>query len=65
MQEGKEDEANATEIRPAVPHNPCINAGAIMCASLIKPGAPIDERFDLVMDTWKKLCGTTPRSKSL
>jgi len=40
-------------IRPQIPHNPYINAGAIMCASLVKPKAAEDERFDYVMDIWK------------
>ncbi len=39
-------------IRPAIPHNPLINAGAIMCASLVKPEADEADRFDYVMDTW-------------
>jgi glutaminase len=41
------------------PHNPMINAGAIMCVSLLrKPGeANIADRFDLVMDTWRRLAG--------
>jgi glutaminase len=41
------------------PHNPMINAGAIMCVSLLKrPGeVNIAERFDAVMDTWRRLTG--------
>ena len=30
------------------PHNPMINAGAIMCAAMIRPGQPPDRRLDLV-----------------
>jgi len=40
-----------------LPHNPMINAGAIMCASLIKPGAPLADRFDYVMNVWRSLAG--------
>lgn len=41
------------------PHNPMINAGAIMCVSLLRrPGeANVADRFDMVMDTWKRLAG--------
>ena len=34
------------------PHNPMINAGAIMCASLIRPSDENAERFDHVLDVW-------------
>ena len=30
------------------PHNPMINSGAIMCASMIRPTRPVEERLDLV-----------------
>ncbi|MGF1463295.1 MAG: glutaminase, partial [Maricaulaceae bacterium] len=40
-----------------LPHNPLINAGAIMCCSLIKPALPIADRFDYVMQTWRRLSG--------
>ncbi|MEO1481528.1 MAG: glutaminase A [Myxococcota bacterium] len=39
------------------PHNPMINAGAIMCCSLIKPESAIADRFDHVMATWSALAG--------
>ncbi|MBI4854165.1 MAG: glutaminase A [Acidobacteria bacterium] len=39
------------------PHNPMLNAGAIMCCSLIKPESNIADRFDYVMGQWKALCG--------
>ncbi|MEO1334326.1 MAG: glutaminase A [Myxococcota bacterium] len=39
------------------PHNPMINAGAIMCCSLIRPDADMSERFDYVLDRWAALCG--------
>lgn len=40
-----------------LPHNPMINAGAIMTSSLIKPGLPLADRFDHVMQVWRALCG--------
>lgn len=39
-----------------LPHNPLINSGAIMCASLIRPEASTADRFDHVLSTWKKCC---------
>lgn len=40
-----------------LPHNPMINAGAIMSCSLIKPELDLSDRFDYVMQTWKALSG--------
>jgi len=40
-----------------LPHNPMVNAGAIMCCSLIRPGDDIADRFDLVAATWQRLAG--------
>jgi len=40
-----------------LPHNPMINAGAIMCAALIKPTLPLSDRFDYVMNVWRALAG--------
>ncbi len=40
-----------------LPHNPMINAGAIMSCSMIKPKAPLADRFDHVMNIWKRLSG--------
>ena len=39
------------------PHNPMINAGAIMSCSLIKPEIEMADRFDYVMDRWTALAG--------
>ncbi|XP_039673370.1 glutaminase kidney isoform, mitochondrial isoform X3 [Perca fluviatilis] len=39
------------------PHNPMVNAGAIVCTSLIKQGASNAERFDYVMNFLKKMGG--------
>lgn len=40
------------------PHNPMINAGAIMCCAHIRPGLPNSKRFSNVMRVYEKLCGT-------
>eukprot|EP00931_Biecheleriopsis_adriatica_P060696 TRINITY_DN36466_c0_g1_i1.p1 TRINITY_DN36466_c0_g1~~TRINITY_DN36466_c0_g1_i1.p1 ORF type:complete len:1103 (+),score=164.67 TRINITY_DN36466_c0_g1_i1:345-3311(+) len=40
-----------------VPHNPLINAGAIMTASLVKMEDTEWNRFDYVMSVWKMLSG--------
>jgi glutaminase len=40
-----------------LPHNPMVNAGAIMTASLIRPGEDIADRFDLIAATWRRLAG--------
>jgi glutaminase len=39
------------------PHNPMINAGAVMACSLIRPDLTNADRFDYVMDTWTQLSG--------
>lgn len=39
-----------------LPHNPLINAGAIMCCSLLHNDLNIADRFDYVFNTWRKLC---------
>lgn len=44
----------------SLPHNPMINAGAIMCSALIKPGLPLADRFDYVMSVWRSLAGNDP-----
>lgn len=40
-----------------LPHNPMINAGAIMCGALIKKGGAASDRFDYVMEKWKVAAG--------
>jgi len=35
------------------PHNPMINAGAILTAALIRPGLPVDKRFALIGRLWR------------
>eukprot|EP00928_Gymnodinium_smaydae_P024340 TRINITY_DN1971_c0_g1_i1.p1 TRINITY_DN1971_c0_g1~~TRINITY_DN1971_c0_g1_i1.p1 ORF type:complete len:982 (+),score=128.42 TRINITY_DN1971_c0_g1_i1:46-2991(+) len=42
-----------------IPHNPLINAGAIMAASLVKMEETEWDRFDYVMNVWQSLCGGT------
>ena len=37
------------------PHNPMINAGAIVSCSLIRPKESASARFSYVFDTWKRL----------
>ncbi|XP_065100687.1 glutaminase a isoform X4 [Paramisgurnus dabryanus] len=39
------------------PHNPMVNAGAIVCTSLLKQGVSNAEKFDYVMNFMKKLAG--------
>lgn len=40
-----------------LPHNPMVNSGAIMTASMIKKGACRAERFEYIMSEWTKLMG--------
>ena len=40
-----------------LPHNPLINAGSIMAASLIRNGEDSSDRFDFVYAFWRKLLG--------
>lgn len=40
-----------------LPHNPMINAGAIMTTSLINPRDCLADRFDYVMGKWRALAG--------
>ncbi|KAI9346978.1 glutaminase-domain-containing protein [Obelidium mucronatum] len=40
-----------------LPHNPMINAGAIMTSSLIQMGMPLYKRFGKVTDVWSSLFG--------
>jgi glutaminase len=42
-----------------LPHNPMINAGAIMTCSLIKPELEMADRFDYVMKYWSLLSGNS------
>ena len=39
------------------PHNPMINAGAIMSCSMVKPELEMADRFDYVMERWTALAG--------
>jgi len=42
-----------------LPHNPMVNAGAIMCCALIQPGMATGDRFDYVLEMWSRLSGGT------
>ncbi|GAA1943723.1 glutaminase A [Streptomyces durmitorensis] len=43
--------------RTGRPHNPMINAGAIMSCALIRPEESLADRFDHVAQTWQRLSG--------
>ncbi|KCV73136.1 hypothetical protein H696_00684 [Fonticula alba] len=47
-----------------LPHNPMINAGAIVTATLIKPGELTSTRMQHVMDRFQKMAGGMPLSFS-
>jgi glutaminase len=40
-----------------IPHNPCINAGAIMAVSMVYPDFTRAIRLRKVMEVWKMLSG--------
>lgn len=40
-----------------LPHNPMINSGAVMCASMIRHDQVVADRFETVMSQWRRLCG--------
>jgi glutaminase len=51
---------NAVSLNPkGLPHNPLINAGAIMVCSLIKPELDESSRFSYVSEFWQRLAGGT------
>jgi len=39
------------------PHNPMINAGAIMCSSLLRQDLDSGDRFEFLRQRWQALCG--------
>lgn len=43
-----------------LPHNPMINAGAIMSAGMIKPELPMADRFDFLVNLVSTLTGSKP-----
>lgn len=43
-----------------LPHNPMINAGAIMVSALLRPDLAMSDRWDVVMSTWKRLSNRDP-----
>jgi glutaminase len=44
----------------AIPHNPMINAGAIMTVSMVYPDFNARRRLEAVLTFWRKLCEDTP-----
>ena len=40
-----------------MPHNPMINAGAIMASALIKPELKLADRYDFINNIYRKLSG--------
>ena len=52
---GAHGEASTLKGPAAVPHNPLINAGAIMCCSLLKRQETLDKRLEHVLNTWRAL----------
>ncbi|BBM81852.1 glutaminase A [Candidatus Uabimicrobium amorphum] len=40
-----------------LPHNPMINAGAVMTCALIRPDLKIEDRLQHIMNTWSRLAG--------
>ena len=47
-----------------LPHNPMINAGAIMCNALLERDESLADRYDYVKNTWQRLTGGRPISFS-
>jgi glutaminase len=51
---------NAMELnRNNIPHNPMLNAGAIMACSLVLPEKYLFERYEYIINIWKKLAVTS------
>jgi len=46
-----------------IPHNPMINAGAIMCTSMIYPRKSVKERIRRVIMLWREMSGPTDANK--
>lgn len=40
-----------------LPHNPLINSGAIMITSLLRPDLGESNRFEYILDMWKRMAG--------
>jgi len=52
-----EEKDRAVPERTAVPHNPLINAGALVCTSLLKPEEALASRLKHYIGVWSDLCG--------
>eukprot|EP00038_Savillea_parva_P008790 m.179196 g.179196 ORF g.179196 m.179196 type:complete len:627 (+) comp14710_c0_seq1:253-2133(+) len=42
----------------AIPHNPLINSGALVCASMIHSKSDLADRMDSYLSTWSSMCGS-------
>jgi len=40
-----------------IPHNPCINAGAINCVSMIRPNSNLSDKFNDIVRVYEKMVG--------
>eukprot|EP00750_Incisomonas_marina_P021587 INCI457.1.p1 GENE.INCI457.1~~INCI457.1.p1 ORF type:complete len:678 (-),score=104.58 INCI457.1:1448-3481(-) len=50
--------------RTKVPHNPMINAGAIMISSMLFHDLPIADRFRKIFNVWSDLCGCDSKTSA-
>ena len=48
-----------------LPHNPLINAGAIMCTSLILPNETQSKRFNFIKSFWNKLIDDNSKNQNI
>jgi glutaminase len=55
---GLKDAPNEENPGKGIPHNPCINSGAMMMCSMVYPEVESrQERLEKVLDCWKELSG--------
>ena len=55
---GLKDSPDEEDPSRAIPHNPCINSGAILMCSMVYPEIENrKERFNKVLKFWKELSG--------
>ena len=50
------DERPVAKDKPPIPHNPLVNAGAIMGCSLME-GSTVDDKIARALEFWKRICG--------
>lgn len=48
-------------LRKAIPHNPCVNSGAIVCVSLNSPKLKESRRLEQYLKAWSRMCGSPVR----